>query len=220
MSRTRRLESPAPKRRSDRWIRRIATSARSFALIWASDTSRPVVRKTASTARCFSSPATFGIAVGGALSENNILAFHVWDVVATNPTISAGGSTFRNADATVTLIAFGPEYTVYTKDNIYFALTPSLTRGTLSTSGRSSDTNWGFGLRGAVGKEWWVGDHLGLGVAGHLSFYHAEPAPAALQPVETAVARDDQHPSLAARLAGKAREALERVHEGGLRHIF
>jgi hypothetical protein len=114
--------------------------------------------------------ATLGIAVGGALSENVILAFHVWDMVVTNPTITVGGTTLKNADATVSLIAFGPEYTVYTKDNVYFAVTPSLTRGRVSTSGGSSDTNWGFGMRGAVGKEWWVGDHWGLGVAGHISF--------------------------------------------------
>jgi hypothetical protein len=24
-------------------------------------------------------------------------------------------------------------------------------------------------MRGAVGKEWWAGDHWGLGVVGHLS---------------------------------------------------
>ena len=38
-----------------------------------------------------------------------------------------------------------------------------------SSNGRSGDTDWGFGMRGAVGKEWWAGDHWGLGVVGHLS---------------------------------------------------
>src|SRR5207248_6471597 len=56
---------------------------------------------------------TFGIAVGGAVAENNILAFHFWDIVATNPTVSVGNSTVTNANATMTLIAFGPEYTAY-----------------------------------------------------------------------------------------------------------
>ena len=35
--------------------------------------------------------------------------------------------------------------------------------------GTSNDTNWGFGLRAALGKEWWVSDHWGLGIAGHVS---------------------------------------------------
>lgn len=114
--------------------------------------------------------ASFGIAAGGAVSENSILAFHFWDVVATNPTVTVGNSTFNNADATLTAIAFGPEYTRYFSDNYYFSITPSLTRVTLATSGNSTDTNWGFGLRAGLGKEWWVGDHWGLGAVGHVSF--------------------------------------------------
>jgi len=112
---------------------------------------------------------TFGIAVGGAVAENHILAFHFWDIVATNPTFSAGTQSVNNANATFTLIAFGPEYTAYSKENLYFSISPALTRATISSNGNSADTNWGFGLRTGVGKEWWVSDHWGLGVAGHFS---------------------------------------------------
>ncbi|MFL5401077.1 MAG: hypothetical protein ACJ79P_24505 [Myxococcales bacterium] len=112
---------------------------------------------------------SFGIAVGGAVAENHILAFHFWDVVATSPSVSAGNVSVSNADATVTLIAFGPEYTAYSRENLYFSISPALTRATISSNGSSADTNWGFGLRTGVGKEWWVSDHWGLGVAGHLS---------------------------------------------------
>jgi hypothetical protein len=115
------------------------------------------------------SAASAGIAVGGALFENSILAFHIWDIVLTNPTYSSGGTTTGKIDATFTLIAFGPEYTTYTADNLYFSVTPSLTRGTVSSQGSSSDTDWGFGLRATLGKEWWVSDHWGLGIAGHVS---------------------------------------------------
>jgi hypothetical protein len=113
---------------------------------------------------------SFGVAAGGALSENSILAFHFWDVVATNPTVTVGGFAPSNADATLTIIAFGPEYTRYFGDNLYFSITPSLSRATLSTGGNSSDTNWGFGLRAGLGKEWWVSDHWALGAVGHLTF--------------------------------------------------
>jgi hypothetical protein len=113
---------------------------------------------------------SFGIAVGGAVSENSILAFHLWDVVATNPTVTVGGFSASNADATLTIIALGPEYTRYFGDNLYFSVTPSLSRATLSTGGNSSDTNWGFGLRAGFGKEWWVSDHWGLGLVGQFSF--------------------------------------------------
>jgi hypothetical protein len=113
---------------------------------------------------------TFGIAVGGAISEDNVLAFHAWDIVVTNPTVSLGSNTIRNANATVTVLAFGPEYTRYSKDNLYISLSPALTRGTIESNGNSSNTSWGFGIRTALGKEWWVSDHWGLGLAGHLSF--------------------------------------------------
>jgi hypothetical protein len=113
---------------------------------------------------------TFGFAAGGALSENSILAFHLWDNVVTNPTVSSGSSSVSTTDATLSLIAIGPEYTRYSASNVYFSITPSLTRATLTGNGTTSDTNWGFGLRAALGKEWWVGDHWGLGVVGHLSF--------------------------------------------------
>src|SRR3954467_875822 len=115
------------------------------------------------------SAATLGVVVGGAVSENNIVAFHVWDMVVSNPTYSSGGSALESVDATVTLVGLGPQYTVYLGDNLYWSMTPSLTRGTISSQGTSSDTDWGFGLRAAMGKEWWIADHWGLGIAAHFS---------------------------------------------------
>jgi hypothetical protein len=110
---------------------------------------------------------TFGFAAGGALSENNILAFHVWDAVLSNPTFESGGLS-GPANGDVTLFALGPEYTFYSERNVYFSISPSLTR-LHASGGWSSDTDWGFGIRAALGKEWWAGDHWGLGVVGHLS---------------------------------------------------
>jgi hypothetical protein len=112
---------------------------------------------------------SFGIAAGGAVAEDIIVAFHLWDVAATNPTVSVGGTTVNNADATLTVVAFGPQITTYSTDNFYFSITPSLTRATLSSQGTDSSTNWGFGARAAVGKEWWVSDHWGLGLAAQFS---------------------------------------------------
>jgi len=111
---------------------------------------------------------TFGFAAGSALSENSILAFHFWDVVVKDPSVSVGGST-GTSNGSISLFALGPEYTVYSKENYYFSISPSLSRLSTESSGSSGDTNWGFALRTAVGKEWWVSDHWGLGVASHFS---------------------------------------------------
>jgi len=112
---------------------------------------------------------TFGLAAGGALTENSILAFHIWDVVVSDPTFKSNGTTVYNTDGKVSLFALGPEYTGYFGENYYFSVSPSLTRVRFEANGQSSDTNVGFGLRGAIGKEWWAGDHWGLGVVAHLS---------------------------------------------------
>jgi hypothetical protein len=111
---------------------------------------------------------TFGLAAGGALSENHILAVHLWDAVVSDPSLSYGGSSGPGS-GTVALIGIGPEYTYYSRQNVYFSISPSLTRMSTSLSGSSASTNWGFGARAALGKEWWVSDHWGLGLVGHLS---------------------------------------------------
>jgi len=166
-------DGPAERPKADATAKLLDTGRRHVGLFIRPDLGFGFLRASGSPGGVDSSiggaAATFGVAVGGAMSENSIIAFHLWDMVVTNPTYSAGGETFENVDATLTIIGIGPQYTAYTSDNLYFSITPSLTRGTISSQGSSSDSDWGFGLRAAVGKEWWVADHWGLGIAGHLS---------------------------------------------------
>lgn len=111
---------------------------------------------------------TFGFSAGGALSENSILALHFWDAVVTDLSYSVG-STSGTASGTLAVFGFGPEYTRYSQQNFYFSISPSLTRMSASSGSSSGDTNWGFGVRAALGKEWWASDHWGLGLVAHLS---------------------------------------------------
>ena len=56
--------------------------------------------------------------------------------------------------------------------NIYF--TGSLGMGKLSyedDEGNDSDTDMGLALDLAIGKEWWVGNSWGLGVAGSMNYH-------------------------------------------------
>ena len=112
-----------------------------------------------------------GVAIGGALQENSILAAHFFGSSISNPTYSSGGSSFSTSDSSSTLSGFGPQYTYYFMPaNVYLSTTLALTRLHLSGPGGSQDSDWGFGTRIALGKEWWVGDHWGLGMVGHVSF--------------------------------------------------
>jgi hypothetical protein len=109
-----------------------------------------------------------GVAIGGAVRENDILAFHIFDSVVQNPTTSYG-STLQ--DSTMALVGFGPQYTHYfMPSNVYLSLTAGPTRIALDTPFGRGSTKFGLGTRIALGKEWWAGDHWGLGLVGHFSY--------------------------------------------------
>jgi len=116
----------------------------------------------------------FGLAVGGAISEDFILAGQVWDYVVSDPTVSIKGGGFDlSGTASGTdagLVGYGVLLNWYfMPGNWYVAATPSLTRLISSDGSDSATSEWGFGVRGALGKEWWVSDHWGLGLAGSLA---------------------------------------------------
>jgi len=110
-----------------------------------------------------------GVAIGGAVRENSILAVHVFDAVVQNPSLSYGGSL---QDSTMVLWGIGPQYTYYSQPtNIYVSTTVALTTVSVERPfGPRGATDVGLGTRVALGKEWWVGNHWGLGLVGHFSY--------------------------------------------------
>jgi hypothetical protein len=112
-----------------------------------------------------------GVSIGGAVAENVILSAHIFDAVSSNPDVSLGGSSGKAQNASLTMWGIGPELTYYfMPNNIYLSGTVGLTRMTLSSNGNDASTDWGFGTRLTLGKEWWVSDHWGLGLSGHVSY--------------------------------------------------
>lgn len=97
--------------------------------------------------------ATGGVSfsIGGALAENLILAGRVWSFSRSSGDTYAGPS----------VSGVGPEIVAYFMPaNSFISVAPSLTNWSESGYTRS-----GFGTLAAAGKEWWIGDHWGLGVA-------------------------------------------------------
>jgi len=45
-----------------------------------------------------------------------------------------------------------------------------ITRLTTTLNGTNGSSEAGFGAKLALGKEWWVSDHWGIGLAGQLTF--------------------------------------------------
>ena len=122
------------------------------------------------TASLSGASSQFGVAIGGAVAENVILAGDIWGGVIYSPSVTVNGVT-RTRSSSASLVGFGPHFTYYFMPaNVYLSLTPSLTIVSLTYDGTSANTKAGFGSKIALGKEWWVGDHWGLGVAGQFMF--------------------------------------------------
>jgi hypothetical protein len=111
----------------------------------------------------------FGFAIGGALRPHHILALHLWDVAAQNPTVSLNGSPAAT-DATFSIFCIGPQYTYYAAYDLFLSVTPALSRLDGQSSGGEAQSNFGFGLQLAFGKEWKVSERWGLGAVGQLTF--------------------------------------------------
>lgn len=113
----------------------------------------------------------FGLVVGGAVSEDFILGGDIWGTTVFSPTFTQAGTSFSGTNASFSLTGFGLNLTYYFMPaNVYVSVSPSLTTVSLTEGGMSGSTDTGFGMKLAVGKEWWVGDHWGIGVAGQFFF--------------------------------------------------
>lgn len=109
----------------------------------------------------------FSVALGGAVVPNLVVAGHLWGATVSSPEVKLNGTSLGAAtDATLTLSGVGVNVTYYFMPiNVYLSATPSV--GVLSArwaSGQTSDTEGGFAIRLAVGKEWWVSDNWGIGL--------------------------------------------------------
>lgn len=113
----------------------------------------------------------FSIAVGGALNRHLILFGEITNSVAVDPNFKIEGGRSGSNNGSVSMVGFGGGLAYYTDANVY--LSGSLLLSQLQFNdddGSSSDahTDFGVGINALIGKEWWVSDNWGLGIAGQL----------------------------------------------------
>jgi hypothetical protein len=99
-----------------------------------------------------------GFAVGGAVAEDWILAGEIWGVAGPQDVDPPGKGLLVYGYALAVVHYFMPA-------NVYLSVAPGITRLMFVTGNTSVSSDWGPGVKLALGKEWWVGDHWGLGVA-------------------------------------------------------
>ena len=113
---------------------------------------------------------SFGFSIGGNVIEDLSLFGHVGLSIVANPTVSSGGSSSSTGDSSLNFATLGGGANYYFMPyNFYVSGMIVMTRLTTTVNGTSGSTDAGLGAKIAVGKEWWIGDHWGIGVAGQFS---------------------------------------------------
>jgi len=112
------------------------------------------------------------VALGGAVAPNLIIGGQVWGSTNTDPSIEVNGQSAQTAsNASTALYGIGPMVKYYFMPiNFFLAATPSFAKLESSSDTGEGETKWGPAIRLAAGKEWYVSQHWGLGVAGVLQF--------------------------------------------------
>lgn len=121
------------------------------------------------------------LAIGKSLNPNFALHASLWGWSASKPdaelVITGLGSDKQGVDGTVTMGAVGLGGTYFFMPlNAYVTGSVGLARLKVedNQSGADGNSDSGFGFQVAVGKEWWVGQNFGLGVAGDMSYFSAK----------------------------------------------
>ena len=117
-------------------------------------------------------PATsFGLLVGRAVVPNVVLHGQLLGAVAIAPAFSnLDGTLPSGGDAAARVFGIGVGASFYIMPaNVYLAGTLSLSQVTLVNAGVVLDAGVAHGIAIAGGKEWWVSERVGLGVAVQLA---------------------------------------------------
>ena len=111
---------------------------------------------------------TFGVAIGGAVTENLIVFGEVFDDITSSPTMEIDGTEFETSgDLAAGVVGMGPGIAYYfVPVNIYVSGTLAFAKLTFQEDGEETGaTEYGPGVSLMVGKEWWASQNWGLGVA-------------------------------------------------------
>lgn len=104
--------------------------------------------------------------IGGAIGENLILFGEASGVTLTDPTAKFGATEVEMDDLKVNSSTFGVGLTYYfMPSNIYLSGSLLAAMATAEFDNQKGESDTGFGFRFSAGKEWWVGNDWGIGVA-------------------------------------------------------
>jgi hypothetical protein len=112
----------------------------------------------------------FNFAVGGAVAQDLIIQLDVSGVSTPDPKVKLNGTDISSSVSSSSTAMVGIGMTYYFPSNFYLTGAVGMAESRNKTSGSTNSTDTGFGVNVMVGKEWWVSDDWGLGLAGQFLF--------------------------------------------------
>jgi hypothetical protein len=114
---------------------------------------------------------SFGVSMGGAVTENLIVLGDLMIEEANSPKFESPSLSIDANGATMSCVGLGPGIAYYfTPSNLHIGASLLLAKSSVDFHGESlAETDWGYGAVARVGKDFWLGKHLSIGVLGQLS---------------------------------------------------
>jgi hypothetical protein len=115
---------------------------------------------------------TFTLKLGGNVARNLIIFGNLFANVAVEPTLEEGGDEVDLEDVNAGVRGLGVGLAYYLDNNLFFSGTLAAAQLAAQydngTSEDDDETDFGPTFVGEIGKEWWVSDNWGLGLAGQV----------------------------------------------------
>ena len=118
---------------------------------------------------------TTALALGGVIVPNLAIHGELFLTTITDPTwevrLDSGAGVSEETKGSIVSDGLGVGVTYFMMPlNLYLSGTVGIGKSTAELNNQSYETDTGFGLNLLVGKEWWVSEEAGIGVAGQLIY--------------------------------------------------
>jgi hypothetical protein len=122
----------------------------------------------------------FNIGIGGAVAQDLILHLDLSGVSTQDPKVKLNGTDISSTVSSSSTSMIGLGLTYYFPSNFYLTGAVGLAESRNKSGGSTNKTDTGYGANVMVGKEWWVSDNWGLGIAGQFLYTNCPDKPSAV----------------------------------------
>lgn len=112
----------------------------------------------------------FNFAIGGAVAQDLILHLDVSGVATSDPKVKINGNEQAADVSSSSTSMAGIGLTYYFPSNIYVTGAVGMAKSKKESGGIEGSTGTGYGVNAMIGKEWWVSDNWGIGLAGQFLY--------------------------------------------------